>query len=100
MEQEEHRRGPREPLPAHVHFRKPREMAYEVPLQDLSQHGCRIALRERVQDGQLLWITVPGIEPLLSWVRWHEEWDAGLEFEKPMHVAVFDHVSAQLKHAA
>jgi hypothetical protein len=31
--------------------------------------------------------------------QWHGEWQAGLEFERPMHVAVFDHVAAQMKQA-
>ena len=75
-------------------------MSYEVNLENMSPHGCCIRLRERVRPGQLLWITVPGIEPLQSWVRWHGEWQAGLELERPMHVAVFDHVAARMRQAA
>ncbi|WP_114228561.1 MULTISPECIES: PilZ domain-containing protein [Sphingomonas] len=97
MEQDNKRRDGRERLTAAVNFRKPKEMPYEVSLENMSPHGCCIALRERVVEGQLLWITVPGIEPLQSWVRWHGEWHAGLEFERPMHVAVFDHVAGQMK---
>lgn len=93
------RRVERTPLAATVNFRKPKEMAYEVPLENLSPHGCRIALRERVQPGQLIWITVAGLEPLQSWVRWNGEWHAGIEFERPMHVAVFDHFAARLRNA-
>ena len=99
MEHDDQRRGPRAALTAPVNFRKPKEMPYEVNLENVSQHGCCIALRERVRPGQLLWITIPGIENLQSWVRWQGEWHAGLEFEKPMHVAVFDHVAAQLRRS-
>lgn len=97
MDHENKRRAERERLTAPVNFRKPKEMSYEVNLDNLSPQGCCIELRERVREGQLLWITVPGIEPLQSWVRWHGEWHAGLEFERPMHVAVFDHVAARMK---
>src|SRR6476469_7619896 len=100
MDQDDKRRNPRQPLGAPVNFRKPKEMPYEVSLENMSTHGCCIALRERVREGQLLWITVPGIEPMQSWVRWHGEWHAGLEFERPMHIAVFDHVAAQMMRAS
>lgn len=100
MNENEQRRGPREALAAKVNLRKPKEMAYAVELEELSQHGCRIRLRERMRSGQLVWITVPGLEPLQSWIRWQGEWHAGVEFERPMHVAVFDHVAAQMRRAA
>jgi hypothetical protein len=100
MDYDNKRRAERERLAAAVSFRKPKEMSYEVNLENMSPHGCCIGLRERVRPGQLLWITVPGIEPMQSWVRWHGEWQAGLEFERPMHIAVFDHVAAQMKQIA
>lgn len=99
MQENNHRREDRKSLSGSVMFRKPTELPYEVTLQDLSPQGCRIALRERVLPGQLVWITLPGLENLPSLVRWSGEWTAGIEFEKPMHAAVFDHVAARLCHA-
>ena len=90
------RRGARTRLKTEIGFRKPRETPYEIRLADLSQYGCQVRLREKLATGDLLWITLPGIEMQQSWVRWVEGWNAGLEFERPMHPAVYDHVARQL----
>ena len=94
---EEQRRGERRRLAVDVMFRKPREIAHEVRLKNLSRHGCQIAIRERMAPGQLVWVTIPGLESLYGWVRWSGEWTAGVEFNKSLHEAVFDHLAAKFR---
>jgi hypothetical protein len=93
---EEQRRGERRRLAADVIFRKPREVGHEVALRNLSRHGCQLSIRERMVPGQLVWVTLPGLESLYGWVRWSGEWKAGVEFHKSMHPAVFDHLVGKL----
>lgn len=87
-------------LEASVLLRRPKLGAYEVGLEDFSPTGCRVVLRERLQPGQLVWITVPGLAPLQSKIRWQTEWQAGVEFERPIHIAVFDHFAARMRDGA
>ena len=93
---EERRRGDRVPLDAAVDFRRAKEHRHEVRLHDLTAHGCRVALPESVNYRQMVWVSLPGLETLQSTVRWTSEWVAGVEFERPMHPAVFDHMAAKL----
>jgi hypothetical protein len=93
---EEQRRGERHRLAVDVMFRKPREVGHEVALRNLSRHGCQLSIRERMSTGQLVWVTLPGLESLYGWIRWSSEWQAGVEFHKVMHPAVFDHLAGQL----
>ncbi|MEO6580011.1 MAG: PilZ domain-containing protein [Sphingomicrobium sp.] len=95
-DQDERRRGERVQLNAAVDFRRPREQPYPVRLHDLTAHGCRIDLPEHVSDAATIWVTLPGLESLASRVRWESNWNAGVEFKRPMHPAVFDHISAKL----
>lgn len=95
-EQEERRRDDRVPLDIAVDFRRAKEHRYEVRLRDLTAHGCRIDLPEHVSNPDEVWVTLPGLETLSSTVRWKSEWVAGVEFKRPMHPAVFDHMAAKL----
>ena len=95
-DQDERRRDDRVPLDAVVDFRRAKEHRYEVRVHDLSAHGCRIDLPEHVSNLDTIWVTLPGLETLQSAVRWESEWLAGVEFERPMHPAVFDHMAAKL----
>lgn len=95
-EQVERRKTERAEVDAAVDFRRAREHRFEVRMHDLSAHGCRVALPERVGRLQTVWITMPGLETLQSQVCWATEWTAGVRFDRPMHPAVFDHMAAKL----
>lgn len=95
-DQKERRRTERVALDTAIDFRRAKEHRFEVRMQDLSAQGCKVALPERVGRLQTVWITMPGLETLRSDVRWASEWVAGVEFERPMHPAVFDHMAAKL----
>lgn len=92
----EKRRAPRVRLEADVAFRRPREAHYAITMQDLSQHGCRVACPERLDAGELVWVQLPTLESLPAWVRWTQKAESGVEFDRPMHVAVYDMMAERL----
>jgi hypothetical protein len=87
------------PLAADVEFRRRKEPHYVVPLHDLTAQGCRIAPPERVDCGELVWVQLPSLESLSSRVKWSGSWQSGVEFDRPMHPAVFDMIAARLAPA-
>ena len=96
----ERRRGPRVPMKAEVAFRRPREPHYSIGLHDLSAHGCRVACPERLDKGELVWVQLPSLESLPAWVRWTQAAQSGIEFDRPMHRAVFEMMAKRLAPAA
>ena len=65
----------------------------DVVIRDISEGGCRVAsavLRLRAGDRVLL--RPPGMEGLAGIVRWFDRGEAGIEFERPLHVAVVEHL--------
>lgn len=68
----------------------------DVVIRDISEGGCRVAstvLRLRAGDRVLL--RPPGMEGLAGIVRWFERGEAGIEFERPLYVAVVEHLHRQ-----
>ena len=95
----ERRRWPRLALQSDIEFRRRREAHYTIAMQDLTPHGCRIAPPERVDAGELVWVQLPSLESLSSRVKWTSAWQSGVEFDRPMHPAVFDLMAARLAPA-
>ena len=68
----------------------------DVVIRDISEGGCRVAgscLRLRAGDRVLL--RPPGMESLAGTVRWFERGEAGIAFERGLHVAVVEHLHRQ-----
>ena len=84
------RRAEREPMQAEIDCRRAGERRYRVSILDFSPQGCRLDLVERVLPDEVIWIGLPGIEPLPAHVRWVKDWVAGVEFFHPIHPAVFE----------
>ena len=97
--QQERRRNPRLSLDADVEFRRRKEAHYSVRMQDLTPEGCKITPPERVDAGELVWVQLPSLESLSSHVKWTNDWQSGVEFDRPMHPAVFDLLAARLAPA-
>ena len=95
----ERRRWERVPLEAKVDFRRPRESHYAVTMHDLTPHGCRLACPERLDKGELVWVQLPSLESLPAWVRWTQKAQSGVEFDRPMHRAVFEMMAGRLAPA-
>jgi hypothetical protein len=81
---------------ADVEFRRKREPHYSVRVCDLTAHGCKIAPPERVNAGELVWVRLPSLQSLSSRVKWTSDWQSGVEFDRPMHAAVFEMMAARL----
>jgi hypothetical protein len=99
MSDNEERRTGRVTLRADVDFRRSGTHKYRVNILDFSPTGCRIELPERVTPDEIIWISLPGIEALEGRVRWVDEWTAGVEFERPIHPAVFEMMTARMTSA-
>ena len=99
VQSDERRRSARVELEAEFAFRRPRESHYAVTAHDLTAHGCRLACPERLDVGELVWVQLPSLESLPSWVRWTQKAHSGIEFDRPMHPAVFDMMAGRLAPA-
>ena len=97
--QTERRRDARLSLDADVEFRRRRATHYTVRMHDLTPKGCKIAPPEQVDAGELVWLQLPSLESLPSRIKWTSGWQSGIEFDRPMHPAVFDMLSARLAPA-
>lgn len=95
-DQVERRRTPRLELEADVQFRRRREAHYAIKMHDMSPEGCRIASPERLDRGEMVWVQLPSLESMSGHVKWSRTWQSGVEFERPMHVAVFDMMAGRL----
>ena len=91
------RKAERVPLQADVDFRRTGEHRWRVNIHDISPQGCRVELPTRVVVGDTIWVTVPGIEALQGRICWTENWVAGVEFDRPLHPAVFDMVERRMR---
>lgn len=96
----EKRRCSRASIEANVGFRRPREMHYSITMHDLTPQGCRVACPERLDKGDLVWVQLPSLESLPAWVRWTQKAQSGVEFDRPMHRAVFEMMAERLAPAA
>jgi hypothetical protein len=98
-EQAEGRHSPRLPLETDVEFRRHKQAHHTVSMHDLSASGCRIAAPEQLGRGERVWVQLPSLQSMCGAVRWTNAWQSGVEFERPMHAAVFDMMAARLAPA-
>lgn len=62
-------------------------------LVDISVEGCSLNLRPRfLQVGRAVLVRMEGLESLVGQVRWVKGRNAGILFERPLHVAVVEHI--------
>ena len=65
----------------------------DVVIRDVSEGGCRIASHVlRLRAGDRVLLRPPGLESLSGVVRWCEAHEAGISFDRPLHVAVVEHL--------
>lgn len=94
------RNSPRTPLTAEVLLRRVGGHPYRVRIFDLSPHGCKVEFVERPQLDEQLWVKLEGIETLQGSVCWIKGHTAGIEFERPVHAAVFELLVKRLTQSA
>ena len=84
------RRAERVPLRADIDFRRAGDHRYRVNIVDFSPDGCRIESPVRVAKGDLIWISLPGLESIQGEVCWVKQWTVGIQFARPLYPSVFD----------
>lgn len=94
------RRTERVALSADIDFRRIGDHRHRVHILDFSPHGCRIESPVVVRPDDIIWISLPGIEMMQAQICWVDLWIAGVEFDTPMHEAVFDIVREKMRGAA
>ena len=90
------RKSPRVALDAEVLVRRSSGRNYRVRVFDLSPHGCKVEFVERPSLDERTWIKIDGLDALEGLVCWTEGFIAGIDFVRPMHAAVFEHVVKRL----
>lgn len=87
----------RVPTNAMVKLRRRGHHNFTVKVYDLSPEGCKLEFLERPQLDETVWIKFEGLELLQATVCWLEEQSVGVEFDRPIHAAVFDHIVGNLR---
>ncbi len=83
------RKGARVGLAAEVFLRRSGQNNYRVNVRDVSEYGCKVEFVERPTLDETVWVRFEGLEALEALVCWIDGSAAGLEFQRPMHPAVF-----------
>jgi len=84
------RQSARVGLAADIVLRRAGHSNYRVQILDISPQGCRAEIIERPQLHEMVWVKFEGLTALAATVCWTRKFEAGLEFERPIHSAVFD----------
>jgi hypothetical protein len=78
-----------------VGVRRPGSHKAGVELRDLSTHGFRAEVFERLSPNDKLWLKLPGVEGWEARVAWVRGDEIGCEFLQPLHPAVVNIILAQ-----
>jgi hypothetical protein len=84
------RRSCRLPVEHEVGVKKLGGFGFQLPTRDVSPDGCQVELVEMVDTGERVIVRLPSLEPLGAEVAWVKGANAGLQFQRPLHPAVFD----------
>jgi hypothetical protein len=77
-------------LSAEVGIRRAGIRSFRVHVFDASRQGCRIEFVERPAVGERVWVKFDGLDSVEAWVRWVEGHVGGVQFEHPLHEAIFE----------
>lgn len=77
-------------LQAKVYLRRTGGTPFSVEVHDLSLHGCKVHCREHLRLDDALWVKFDTLQAISASACWVEDEYVGLEFERPLHIAVFD----------
>lgn len=91
------RKSSRVALSTEVVLRRTGHGAYRVKIFDVSLHGCKAEFVERPSLGESVWIKFDSLQSLKAMVCWVRGFEVGLEFESPIHPAIFEMLVQRLK---
>ena len=83
------RKSERVSIAATVNLRRRGHHNFTVKVFDLSREGCKIEFMERPQLEETVWVKFEGLEGIEATVCWIAGTEAGVEFVRPIHSAVF-----------
>lgn len=81
---------------AEIGMRRTGSFSFQVVVEDVSTGGCKAELVEFVEVNDHVIIRFPGIEPFSAKVSWADSHYAGIDFERPLHPAVFEQLLSRL----
>jgi hypothetical protein len=61
-----------------------------IDARDVSVKGCCLNFADLPKEGEVIWVRLPGLEPLEAEVRWTHKFRCGVTFMTKIHPAVFD----------
>ncbi|MBB4640484.1 PilZ domain-containing protein [Rhizorhapis suberifaciens] len=75
-----------------VKLRRPGESWFKARLANLSPTGFRVQSFAKLEIDSTIYVMLPGFDGRKAKVVWTREHEAGCQFERPLHPAIFDHV--------
>jgi hypothetical protein len=90
------RKSERVPITAMVKLRRRGHHNFTVKVFNLSREGCKLEFLERPELEETVWVKFEGLELLQARVCWIEDLCVGVEFERPLHEAVFEALAQRL----
>ena len=81
---------------AEIGMRRMGSFSFQVVLEDVSTGGCKVELVEFVEVNDHIIARFPGIEPFSAKVSWADARFAGIDFDRPLHPAVFEQLLSRL----
>jgi hypothetical protein len=70
--------------------------AHNLEINDLTSEGCGVtAASHPLVAGTVYGVKIDGLEGLVATARWTAAAHSGLQFDRPLHPAVADHVAAR-----
>ena len=91
------RKSERMAIRAMVKLRRRGHHNFTVKVFNLSREGCKLEFLERPELEETVWVKLEGLELLQAKVCWIEELCVGVEFESPLHPAVFKTIVDRLQ---
>ena len=92
MASQEDRCAPRTKLTIPATLRASGGRAFQSVVHDLSISGFSAASINRMHDGQMCWLTLPGLESLQAQVAWWENCIVGCAFTELLSPIVHDNI--------
>lgn len=91
------RKGVRIGVSAEITLRRTGHVSFRVKIVNISPQGCRAEFVERPKLDELVWVKIDGLQSLEAMVCWVRGFEIELEFERPIHPAVFEMLVKQLQ---
>ena len=82
------RSAERHPTSTDARIRPFRKTPESIRIIDISPKGCGFESRMPFQEGMMVLLYLPGLEPWAATVKWWEDGRGGAEFVRPLHPAV------------